>query len=137
MLLNKLSSASLHEECVMESFDVTPLYTNVSNEAALEAIYELLCEHEPDLHPHGFTVTQVMTTLAECLGCSVFRWSGEYYKLRGLAMGQRLAPVLAIALMSKIEKQFWVVAQSYNIVTLTTALSYVRLRKNWTFVTMS
>ncbi|XGW13724.1 hypothetical protein V3C99_000216 [Haemonchus contortus] len=105
MLLNKLSSASLHEGCVMESFDVTSLYTNVSNEAALEAIYELLCEHEPDLHLHGFTVTQVMTILAECLGCSVFRWSCEYYKqLRGLAMGQRLAPVLAIAFMSKIEK---------------------------------
>uniref|UniRef100_A0A7I4Y5W9 Reverse transcriptase domain-containing protein n=1 Tax=Haemonchus contortus TaxID=6289 RepID=A0A7I4Y5W9_HAECO len=105
MLLNRLSSASFHEGCVMESFDVTSLYTNVSNEAALEAIYELLCEHEPDLHLHGFTVTQVMTILAECLECSFFRWSGEYYKqLRSLAMGQRLAPVLAIAFMSRIEK---------------------------------
>ncbi|VDO70485.1 unnamed protein product [Heligmosomoides polygyrus] len=31
-----------------------------------------------------------MTLLKECLNCSEFRWSGEYYRqVRGLAMGQR------------------------------------------------
>ncbi|KAK6763468.1 hypothetical protein RB195_023968 [Necator americanus] len=46
-----------------------------------------------------------MTLINECLNCSIFRWSGQYYRqLRGLAMGQRLAPTLAIVFMAKTEK---------------------------------
>uniref|UniRef100_A0A0K0D546 Reverse transcriptase domain-containing protein n=1 Tax=Angiostrongylus cantonensis TaxID=6313 RepID=A0A0K0D546_ANGCA len=45
-----------------------------------------------------------MALLKECLNCSIFRWSGKYYaQMRGLAMGQRLAPTLAIAFLSRIE----------------------------------
>ncbi|VDO74274.1 unnamed protein product [Heligmosomoides polygyrus] len=88
----------------MESFDVTSLYTNVSNECALEAVLEILNEHHTSVNMHGLTVSQVMELLKECLQCNIFRWAGEYYKqIRGLAMGQRLAPVLAVAFMSKVE----------------------------------
>ncbi|XGW05002.1 hypothetical protein V3C99_015857, partial [Haemonchus contortus] len=89
----------------MESFDVTSLYTNVSNNDAMQAILELLIEYESSVNTYGLTITQVMVLIKECLECSIFRWSGQYYRqIRGLAMGQRLAPVLAIAYMSKIEK---------------------------------
>ena len=45
-----------------------------------------------------------MTLLKECLSCTVFKWSGKHFaQTRGLAMGQRLAPVLAIAFMAKVE----------------------------------
>ncbi|VDM64490.1 unnamed protein product [Angiostrongylus costaricensis] len=45
-----------------------------------------------------------MTLLKKCLSCSIFRWSGKYYaQIRGLTIGQRLAPSLAIALTSKVE----------------------------------
>ncbi|VDM61773.1 unnamed protein product [Angiostrongylus costaricensis] len=45
-----------------------------------------------------------MALLKECLSCSIFKWSGKYYaQIKGLAMGQRLAPSLAIAFMSKVE----------------------------------
>uniref|UniRef100_A0A0K0CVI6 Reverse transcriptase domain-containing protein n=1 Tax=Angiostrongylus cantonensis TaxID=6313 RepID=A0A0K0CVI6_ANGCA len=34
------------------------------------------------------------------------KWSGKHYaQIRGLAMGQRLAPTLAVAFMSKVEAQ--------------------------------
>ncbi|VDO20191.1 unnamed protein product [Heligmosomoides polygyrus] len=46
-----------------------------------------------------------MSLTNECLMCNVFKWSGQYYmQMRGLAMGQRLAPVLAVAFMFKVEK---------------------------------
>ena len=46
-----------------------------------------------------------MIVVSECLKCNIFKWSGNYYsQIRGLAMGQRLAPVLAICFMSKIEE---------------------------------
>ncbi|EYC04549.1 hypothetical protein Y032_0087g2074 [Ancylostoma ceylanicum] len=46
-----------------------------------------------------------MILVKECLSCNIFKWSGTYFsQKRGLAMGQRLAPVLAICFMSKIEE---------------------------------
>ncbi|EYB96818.1 hypothetical protein Y032_0146g2522 [Ancylostoma ceylanicum] len=105
MFLERLRAARVDNECATESFDVTSLYTNVSNEAALQAIFELLSENHTSLTLHGFIIRQVMMLLDECLKCAIFRWSGHYYRqIRGLAMGQRLAPTLAIAFMSKVEQ---------------------------------
>ncbi|VDM63570.1 unnamed protein product [Angiostrongylus costaricensis] len=88
----------------MESFDVTALYTNVSNDSAMQAIFELLTQHEGEINMYGFRIEHLMSLLKEYLSCSIFRWSGKYYaQIRGLAMGQRLAPSLAIAFMSKVE----------------------------------
>ncbi|VDM63932.1 unnamed protein product [Angiostrongylus costaricensis] len=88
----------------MESFDITALYTNVSNDSAMQAIFELLLQHEGEINMYGFMVAQLMALLKECLSCSIFRWSGKYYtQIRGLAIGQRLAPSLAIAFVSKVE----------------------------------
>uniref|UniRef100_A0A7I4Y5N5 Reverse transcriptase domain-containing protein n=1 Tax=Haemonchus contortus TaxID=6289 RepID=A0A7I4Y5N5_HAECO len=89
----------------MESFDVTSLYTNVSNNDAMQAILEQLNEYESSVNTYGLTITQVMVLIQECLECSTFRGSGQYYRqIRELAIRQRLAPVLAIAYMSKTEK---------------------------------
>uniref|UniRef100_A0A7I4XT58 Reverse transcriptase domain-containing protein n=1 Tax=Haemonchus contortus TaxID=6289 RepID=A0A7I4XT58_HAECO len=104
MFLNKLQALQPNSACVMESFDVESLYTNVSNVSAMEAVLELLNQYQSMINMHGFSIDQVMSLLKECLSCNIFRWSGEYFEqIRGLAMGQRLAPILAIAFMSKIE----------------------------------
>ncbi|VDM64687.1 unnamed protein product [Angiostrongylus costaricensis] len=82
MFLDRLRNARPKSAYVMESFDVTALYTNVSNDSAMQAIRELLEKHEGAINI----------------------WSGKYYaQIRGLAMGQRLAPTLAVAFMSKVE----------------------------------
>ncbi|EYB88370.1 hypothetical protein Y032_0248g83 [Ancylostoma ceylanicum] len=104
MFLDHLRNAQFDNTCVMESFDVNSLYTNVSNDSAMQAILELLTEHHANINMHGLSIAHVMALLSECLSCTVFRWSGNYFaQCRGLAMGQRLAPVLAIAFMAKIE----------------------------------
>ncbi|VDM55111.1 unnamed protein product [Angiostrongylus costaricensis] len=88
----------------MEPFDVTALYTNVSNDSAMQAIFELLIQHEGAINMYCFKIQQLMALSKECLSCSIFRWSGKYYaQIKGLAMGQRLTPSLAIAFMSKVE----------------------------------
>ncbi|KAK6749016.1 hypothetical protein RB195_001558 [Necator americanus] len=103
--LKHLRSTSFERECVVETFDVTSLYTNVSNDVAMQAVHELLTQRQASLNMYGFSIRQIMTLINECLNCSIFRWSGQYYRqLRGLAMGQRLAPTLAIVFMTKIEK---------------------------------
>ncbi|EYC22134.1 hypothetical protein Y032_0017g3171 [Ancylostoma ceylanicum] len=104
MFLDHLRNARFDETCVMESFDVNSLYTNVSNDSAMQAVLELLTEHHESIQLHGLSIADVMALVKECLSCTVFRWSGNYFaQSRGLAMGQRLAPVLAIAFMAKIE----------------------------------
>lgn len=103
--LGKLRNTHLEGSSVMESFDVTSLYTNVSNDDAMQAVHEIIVEHQDHIAFFGLSIAQVMTLINECLQCNIFKWSNEYYRqVRGLAMGQRLAPVLAIAFMSKIER---------------------------------
>ncbi|KAJ1348268.1 hypothetical protein KIN20_003529 [Parelaphostrongylus tenuis] len=63
MILDRLRNASPNNEYVMESFDVTALYTNVSNESAMQAICELLMEHERTTNMYGFSTWQVMALL--------------------------------------------------------------------------
>uniref|UniRef100_A0A0K0CYL4 Reverse transcriptase domain-containing protein n=1 Tax=Angiostrongylus cantonensis TaxID=6313 RepID=A0A0K0CYL4_ANGCA len=104
MLLDRLRNAQPNNAYVVEPFDVTALYTNVSNDSAVQAIRELLIQHEGAINMYGFSIQQLMTLLKECLNCSISSWSGIHYaQMRGLAMGQRLAPSLAIAYMSKVE----------------------------------
>uniref|UniRef100_A0A7I4XX24 Reverse transcriptase domain-containing protein n=1 Tax=Haemonchus contortus TaxID=6289 RepID=A0A7I4XX24_HAECO len=46
-----------------------------------------------------------MALIEECLNCNIFQLSGQHFsQKRGLAMGQRLAPVLAICFMSRVER---------------------------------
>ena len=104
MFLERFRGTCINSECVIESFDVNALYTNVQNESALQAVHELLVENENSINLYGLSVQQIMTLLQACLNSYVFKWCGNYYaQKRGLAMGQRLAPALAIAYMAKIE----------------------------------
>ena len=84
---------------------MTSLYTNVQNSQALQALSEMLDKYATTINTFGLGKRRTMTLISECLKCNIFRWSGTYYaQIRGLAMGQRLAPVLAICFMSKIEE---------------------------------
>uniref|UniRef100_A0A0K0D2Y3 Reverse transcriptase domain-containing protein n=1 Tax=Angiostrongylus cantonensis TaxID=6313 RepID=A0A0K0D2Y3_ANGCA len=104
MFLDCLRNAQPNRAYVMESFDVTVFYTNVSNDSAMQAIHELLIHHEGAINMYGFSIQQLMTLLKECLNYSIFRRSRRYYaQMRWLAMGQRLAPSLPIAYMPKVE----------------------------------
>ncbi|XGW33958.1 hypothetical protein V3C99_018027 [Haemonchus contortus] len=103
--LDRLRSCRLQENCVVESFDVTALYTNVNNDEALQAVSEMLDEHGTEIVTFGLSKVHIMTLIKECLSCNIFKWSGQYFSQnRGLAMGQRLAPVLAICFMSRVER---------------------------------
>lgn len=103
--LERLRNArELGEGMVLESFDVTSLYTNVSNRDAVQAVHEILIEQQGNINMYGLSIEHAIILLQECLNCNVFKWAGQYFKqIRGLAMGQRLAPALAVAFMSKIE----------------------------------
>ncbi|EYB86748.1 hypothetical protein Y032_0273g968 [Ancylostoma ceylanicum] len=65
----------------------------------------MLDNHTTTINTFGLSKARIMTLVSECLKCNIFKWSGSYFSQTwGLAMGQRLAPVLAICFMSRIEQ---------------------------------
>ncbi|EYC17379.1 hypothetical protein Y032_0031g2439 [Ancylostoma ceylanicum] len=65
----------------------------------------MLDAHGQSMEMYGLSRRHVVPLIKERLGCNIFKWSGNYYcQQRGLAMGQRLAPVLAISFMSKTKE---------------------------------
>ena len=101
-LLNVLR-VSKFEECYYESLDVEALYTNVDCAGAVRYVTELL--EDSSLPRFGLSISDIKVLLTACLKCNIFRFEGQYYKqLRGLAMGNRLAPLLAVAFMDRIER---------------------------------
>ncbi|EYC04338.1 hypothetical protein Y032_0088g2147 [Ancylostoma ceylanicum] len=102
--LEQLRSVRFDSDSTIESFDVASLYTNVQNDEALQALSELLNIHGASVQTYGLSKARLLTFIKECLSCNIFKWSGMYFaQVRGLAIGQRLAPVLAICFMSRIE----------------------------------
>ncbi|EYC17360.1 hypothetical protein Y032_0031g2425 [Ancylostoma ceylanicum] len=51
----------------MESFDVTSLYTNVSNDSAMQAAHEFLTEHCNSISLYGLSVMLNGNTFGEAL----------------------------------------------------------------------
>ena len=81
------------------------LYTNVAVYDTLQAVSKMFERHVSSTNIYGLSRTRILVLIKECMKCNIFKWSGEYYsQIRGLAMGQRLAPVLAVCFMSKIEQ---------------------------------
>ena len=98
-------SVNFRPGSVVESFDVTSLYTNTGINDALEALSEMLDRYISIISTFGLSKTRILVLVKECLKCNIFNCSGEYFsQVGGLAMGQRLAPVLAVCYMSRIEE---------------------------------
>ena len=85
----------------MESFGVTTLYANASNDAALQA-QNFSCNIGA-LQIFMFSISKVVTLFKICLICNIVRWRTAQ-SVHGLAMRQRLAPALTIALMVGMEQ---------------------------------
>ena len=68
--LERIRNTSFGQDCVMESFDVTSLYTNVSNSVALLASSEMFDLHGRSMKTYGLSESRIITLIKECLECS-------------------------------------------------------------------
>lgn len=82
-LLDRSRSCRFPQHCVIESIDVTALYTNVDNVAALQALSEMLDEHESSGVTFGLRKSH-MILVKECLCCNIFKWSGKFFSQHNL-----------------------------------------------------
>ena len=88
----------------MESFDITSLYTNIDNIAARRCVIKLLQTNCKSINLYNLKICDIEQLLNAYLSCNIFKCNNTYYRqTRGLAMGNHLAPILAIAYTDYIE----------------------------------
>ncbi|EYC15205.1 hypothetical protein Y032_0037g3382 [Ancylostoma ceylanicum] len=103
--LSSLSECQVPSTAAYASFDVVSLYTNVDNSSAIESVISLYEQHRSQISTMGFSADDVRTMINSVLACNVFRFENRFFEQRrGLAMGNRIAPILAIIFLDHIER---------------------------------
>ncbi|EYC06051.1 hypothetical protein Y032_0078g1166 [Ancylostoma ceylanicum] len=103
--LASLSHCQIPSTAYYASFDVTSLYTNVNNDSAVDAVISLYQQHQSQIQNMGFDANDIRVMLRATLNCNIFCFNERIYEQkRGLAMGNRIAPLLAIIFMDHIER---------------------------------
>ena len=108
------------------SFDVTSLYTNITNELGLEALQFWLDEH-PNLLNDRFSKDFVLEAAHIILTNNSFYFNGKHFlQCKGTAMGTKMAPSYATLTLGFLEARMYSNIQDLRGVSVA---SYVR--NNW------
>ncbi|EYC10986.1 hypothetical protein Y032_0053g2410 [Ancylostoma ceylanicum] len=103
--LSSLHECQVPSSAAYASFDVVSLYTNVDNRSAVEAVSSLFQQHQGLISNMGFSTDDVTNMINTVLSCNVFRFENKFFEQRrGLSMGNRIAPLLAIIFLDRIER---------------------------------
>ena len=88
------------------SLDVVSLYPSVKNDAAIDTLRLYLEREKKNIQLYQFSTSDIILLTKAIFEKNCFSWKRSFYQqLRGLAMGNRLAPILAILYMDRIENQ--------------------------------
>ena len=107
-LLKKLRSGKDGElqNKFLFSLDVVSLYPSVDNDAAIDTLRLYLEKEKKNIQLYQFSVCDILLLTKTIFEHNCFSCKRTYYQQRrGLAMGNRLAPILAILYMDRIENQ--------------------------------
>ena len=97
---------------ILVTMDVVALYPSIPIDDGIQAVLELLVEHEEEVDLLGLSVPEVGHLLTLILNNNYFRFGQKVYRqCNGVAMGNHLAPPLAIVFMGKLEKRMLETAQ--------------------------
>ena len=98
----KIENIIIPDNCLLVSFDVTSLYTNIPNDEGIKAVARSMTKHKPPYcPPQG-----VILLLREVLTKNNFTFNGNHYlQVGGTAMGTKLAPSYANIFMGDLEKK--------------------------------
>ena len=84
------------------SYDVISLYTNIPIDEAISTALEYISRHNIQLY--GLSINDFDLLLSTILNNNTFTFNNVHYRqVQGLAMGSRIAPVLAIIVLDKLE----------------------------------
>ena len=84
--------------------DVQNLYGNIPTEEAITAVCSMIQKHTTEIDLFGLTLDSLKSLLQHCLQNNYVRFGDEFYKqTKGIAMGSRVAPPIAITFMHTVE----------------------------------
>ena len=101
-------------DSTLVTIDVTTLYTNIPNDLAIEAIGYWVDNLPESLIDTRFTKDFICEGISIFLENNYFIFDGEFYRqLRGLAMGTKVAVILAILTMGFLELKLYNILRNY------------------------
>ena len=96
----------LPDDCIIASLDVVSLYSNIPVVESIDVVMEFLELHRKEVDMFHLSLSDVRELLSVVLSSNYFEFDGVQYRQRkGLAMGNHLAPPMAIIFMSKLESE--------------------------------
>ena len=96
------------------TFDVSSLYTNISHDLALEAISYWIDKHPEDLVESRFSKEFVMKGIELILTLNYFVFDDKWYlQIKGVAVGTKVAVVLAILTVGYLEIKLYTILPNY------------------------
>ena len=91
----------------MFSLDVVNLYGSIPIQEAISATIGLIKENISKINTYGLSLDEIEKLLTHVLTNNFIRFGTDFYKqTEGIAMGNRLAPPLAIVFMHNLESSF-------------------------------
>jgi hypothetical protein len=104
-ILRKMQNGELKNKFLF-SLDVVSLYPSVNTDAAIDTLRMYLEKEKKNIELFQFSIPDIVLLTKTIFQSNCFSWRGTYFQQqRGLAMGNRLAPILAILYMDRIENQ--------------------------------
>ena len=94
----------LPPSAIVFTMDVQNLYGNIPTEEAITAVCSMIQKHTTEIDLFGLTLDSLKSLLQHCLQNNYVRFGDEFYKqTKGIAMGSRVAPPIAITFMHTVE----------------------------------
>ena len=99
------NKAYINENTIICSFDVVALYPSIDIDKAIQVVTDLCAENFDLISNYGIELAEIKEGLSIILKNNIIRFGNDLYKqVKGVAMGNRLAPVIAILYMHHVEK---------------------------------
>ena len=96
--------SGLPKGAIAFTVDVNNLYGNIPTAEAIQSTIKMLQIHSSKVDLFGLTIPDVQKLLEHCLNNNYVRFGSNIFKQsKGIAMGSRIAPPLAILFMNTVE----------------------------------
>ena len=97
---------NIPENCIVASMDVVALYSNIPIQESIDVAMEALESHRDEIDMFWLEPSDVRNMLEYAPTSNYYEFEEKQYRqVRGIAMGNHLAPPLAILFMSHLEER--------------------------------
>ena len=99
--------AATAESCIIFTMDVCNLYGSIPIQEGIESVMSLIRENTAKIDLFGLSLPDVKKLLTHVLTNNYLRFGKDFFKqTTGIAMGNRIAPPVAISFMHVLESSF-------------------------------